>query len=143
MSQGRAVAHTSPAVGLLGRAGWTRSPLPQAQARSVSLQKPTWLWFFTQFCSKASGNAVLWLILSHFPLLSEQQSCQACGSWWFCPKSPRTTAPRRVVIHLLLPFPTASHLMLTCSSLLLEGATALTKKRKKSPQTLTKFIHCF
>ena len=47
-----------------------------------------WLWFFTQFRSKASGNAVLWLLLSHLPLLSEQQLCQACGSWWFCPKSP-------------------------------------------------------
>ena len=31
----------------------------------------TWLWFFTRFCSKASGNAVLWLLLSHLPLLQD------------------------------------------------------------------------
>lgn len=127
VSQGRAVAHTSPAVGLPG--GWT-CPLPQAQARSVSLQKPR-------------GCASLSFAVRPLGMLC----CGCCSATCLCSQSSSCARPAGADGSApspqacvggnpsLLPFPAASHLMLMCSCFLSEEAAALTKKKNEPPNT--------
>ena len=115
-SQGRAVAHTSPAVGL--PAGWT-CPLPQAQARSVSLQKPHGCGSSLSFAVRPLGMLCCGCFSATF-LCSQSSSCaRPAGAGGSAPSAQGCVGSRAGGHPSLLAFPTASHLMLTCSSLFL------------------------